>query len=84
LATRIRLKRTGGKNEPSYRIDVFDAYSQRDGKSLETVGIYNPRSKKAEQVVTLKRDRVVFWLDRGAKPTETVKSILKANGIHTK
>lgn len=83
MATRIRLKRMGSKKKPSYRIDVFDSHSARDGKSLETIGTYNPLREKKEDQATLKRDRVIFWLDRGAKPTETVRNILKANGIHT-
>lgn len=83
MATRIRLKRTGGKNDVHYRIDVFDEKSPRDGKSLETVGIYNPHATEAGHKATLKRERVIYWLDRGATPTETVRNILKSSGIHT-
>jgi small subunit ribosomal protein S16 len=83
LATRIRLKRMGRKRRPFYRIDVFDSRSPRDGKSLETVGTYDPLIEKADEKVVLKRDRVVHWLDRGATPTETVASILKRHGIYT-
>jgi len=82
LAVRIRLKRVGAKHKPCYRIDVFDSRAPRDGKSLETVGTYDPRAKQLAQKTTLKRDRVVYWLDKGAKPTDTVKNILKKNGIH--
>ncbi len=73
----------GGKGKPFYRIDVFDAHCPRDGKSLETVGTYNPRAEKEQDKTILKRDRIIFWLDRGAAPTETVKNVLKKNGIHT-
>lgn len=83
MATRIRLKRMGSKKNPFYRIDVFDARSPRDGKSLETLGTYKPLAKNDREKATLKRDRVVHWLDQGAVPTETVKNILKSNGIHT-
>jgi small subunit ribosomal protein S16 len=83
LATRIRLKRMGRTHRPFYRIDVFDSHAPRDGKSLETVGTYDPLVEKNEDKVTLKRDRVVYWLDRGAKPSETVASILKRQGIYT-
>ena len=72
----------GAKGKPVYRIDVFDGHAPRDGKSLETVGTYNPHAEKQADRATLKRDRVIFWLDRGAKPTQTVKNILKSNGIH--
>jgi len=83
LATRIRLKRMGARGKPFYRIAVFDAYAQRDGKTLEILGTYDPRAEKVEDKANLKRDRVIFWLDRGAKPTETVRNILKNSGIHT-
>jgi small subunit ribosomal protein S16 len=82
LATRIRLKRLGRKGRAYYRIDVFDAHSPRDGKSLETLGTYDPHVENEADKVQLKRDRVVYWIDRGAKPSETVASILKARGIH--
>ena len=82
MATRIRLKRMGAKKTPVYRIDVFDGRSPRDGKSIETVGTYDPRAEDANQKTTLKRDRVVYWLDKGAKPTVTVQNIFKKNGIH--
>ena len=72
----------GAKHRPFFRIDVFDSRSPRDGKSLETLGTYDPLADKDPDKVALKRDRVIFWLDRGAKPTETVASILKKNGIH--
>jgi len=84
LATRIRLKRMGRKNRPCFRIDVFEGRAPRDGRSLETVGTYTPLAEKPEDNVTLKRDRVIFWLDQGAKPTETVASILRKNGIHVR
>ena len=82
MAVRIRLKRMGAKQKPFYRIDVFDSRAPRDGKSLETVGTYDPRAEQPAQKTTLKRDRVVYWLDKGATPTDTVKNILKKNGIH--
>jgi len=72
----------GAKKKPVYRIDVFDARSPRDGNSIETVGTYDPRAENASEKTTLKRDRVVYWLDKGAKPTVTVQNIFKKNGIH--
>ena len=82
MATRIRLKRMGAKGRPFYRIDVFDGHAARDGKSLETVGTYDPLAEREQDKVVLKRGRVIHWIDRGARPTETVASILKKNGIH--
>jgi len=72
----------GAPKKPFFRIDVFHSRAPRDGKSLETVGTYNPLAEEEPDKVALKRDRVIFWLDRGAKPTETVASILRKNGIH--
>jgi len=65
-----------------YRIDVFDGRSQRDGRSLETLGTYNPHAEKAADKAILKRGRVIHWLDKGAKPSETVRTIFKRGGIH--
>ena len=82
MATRIRLKRMGAKHRPFFRVDVFESRSSRDGRSLETLGTYDPLAEKEEDKVTLKRDRVIHWLDHGARPTETVRSLLRKNGIH--
>jgi small subunit ribosomal protein S16 len=82
LATRIRLKRIGRKKHPLYRIDVFDGHAPRDGKSLETLGTYDPHQANEADKVELKRDRVVYWIDRGATPSETVASLLRKRGIH--
>lgn len=71
----IRLSRMGMKKKPFYRIVVADKSFPRDGRFLENVGTVNPMAK--ENGVTLKVDRVKHWLQRGACPTETVKSILK-------
>ena len=73
----------GARGKPFYRIAVFDGHAPRDGKSLEVVGTYDPRAEKAADKTHLKRDRVIYWLDRGATPTETVRNILKSSGIHT-
>lgn len=75
MAVSIRLTRRGNKKRPFYRIVVADKECPRDGKFLEVVGTYNPLIEPP--VVTLKRDRIQSWLDKGAKPSATVKSILK-------
>lgn len=78
MAVRIRLTRMGRKKQPYYRIVVADSEAKRDGRYLEIVGTYDPMQKPA--AVTLKRDRVDDWLARGAKPTDTVRSLLKQSG----
>ena len=75
MAVHIRLKRTGTKNLPSFRIVVADSRSPRDGRSIETLGFYDP--KKAGENFSVDLERARFWLARGAQPTETVHSLLK-------
>ncbi len=72
---RIRLARTGAKKQGSFRVVVADRERARDGRFVEILGHYNPRRNPPELV--LKRDRVAYWLDRGAQPSETVRSFLK-------
>jgi len=79
MAVKIRLARHGAKKKPYYRIVVADSESPRDGRFLENVGIYNPLQDPAE--VTLKTDRVHYWLQQGATPTDTVRSLLKKEGL---
>ncbi|MEE8541074.1 MAG: 30S ribosomal protein S16 [Desulfobacterales bacterium] len=79
MAVKIRLARHGAKKRPFYRIVVADGESPRDGKFLEMVGTYNPLLDPAE--IKVKTDRVKYWLDQGARPTDTVKSILKKEGV---
>ena len=75
MAVKLRLTRKGTKKKPFYRIVAADIEAPRDGKFLEAVGTYDPMQNPA--VVTLKQDRVQYWLEQGAKPSTTVKSILK-------
>jgi small subunit ribosomal protein S16 len=79
MAVKIRLARHGAKKRPFYRIVVADSESPRDGRYLEKIGTYNPLRDPAE--VTLKTDRVQYWLQQGAVPTDTVRSILKTQGV---
>lgn len=72
----IRLRRMGTKNRPYYRIIVADKRSPRDGRFIEEVGLYNPHKERAEKVV-IDGERVGYWLDKGAVPSEKVKSFLK-------
>jgi len=79
MAVKIRLARFGAKKRPFYRIVVADSESPRDGRFLEMVGTYNPLQEPAE--VSLKEERVRYWIDQGAIPTHTVKSLLKKEGL---
>ncbi len=74
MAVKIRLARFGQKKKPFYRIVVANSESSRDGRFLEIVGTYDPLQDPV--VVTLKDDKIKFWLDQGAKPTDTVKSLI--------
>ncbi len=81
MAVKIRLKRTGRKNRPSYRICVFDSRTRRDGAPVEELGSYDPRAVDWEQKVSLDRKRAHYWLSVGAQPSETMASILKRFGV---
>lgn len=78
MAVRIRLARHGAKKRPFYRIVVADGECKRDGRFLEIVGTYDPVQDPAQ--VTIKEDRVKFWLGQGAKPSDTVKSLIQKQG----
>ena len=82
MSVKIRLARHGAKKRPFYRIVVADSESPRDGKFLENVGTYNPLTDPAE--VVLKQERIKYWIDQGAIPTDTVKSLLKDKGFFAK
>ncbi|MEE8432100.1 MAG: 30S ribosomal protein S16 [Candidatus Desulfatibia sp.] len=75
MPVKIRLARHGAKKRPFYRIVVADSESPRDGRYLENVGTYNPLKDPAE--VTLEEERIKYWINQGAIPTDTVKSLLK-------
>ena len=79
MAVRIRLARHGAKKRPFYRIVVADGESPRDGRFLEKLGTYDPKQDPAK--VTMKADRIRYWMDQGAKPSDTVKSLLKKEGF---
>lgn len=75
---RIRLRRVGGKKQPSYRIVVAESTSPRDGKFVEIVGFYNPRTEP--ETVQVKEDRVLYWLSVGAQPSDSLARLLKKTG----
>ena len=76
---KIRLRRIGRKKAPMYRIVVADSTSPRDGRFIEIVGTYAPR--QAENSITLKEERIEHWLDVGAQPTDTGRSIIRKAGM---
>ena len=77
---KIRLKRMGAKKRPFYRLVAADSRSPRDGRFIETIGTYNPLDGK----IDIKEDVALDWLNKGAIPTDTARSILSKAGIMTK
>jgi len=70
----IRMRRTGSKKRPFYRVVVAEARSPREGSFLEVVGFYNPRTKPA--VVEIDKARVEYWVSKGARPSDSVRTLL--------
>jgi small subunit ribosomal protein S16 len=79
MGVRIRLARHGAKKKPFYRIVVADSENPRDGRFLEKVGTYDPL--KDPVVVSLNPDRIKYWMEKGAIPSDTVRSLLKKEGF---
>jgi small subunit ribosomal protein S16 len=79
MAVKIRLARHGAKKRPFYRIVAADSDSPRDGRFLEKLGTYNPLQDPAQ--VILDTERVKYWIGQGATPSDTVKTILKREGV---
>jgi small subunit ribosomal protein S16 len=76
---RIRLRRVGRKKTPIYRIVVADSRAPRDGRFIEIIGNYSPR--QGNLAIDLKTDRANYWLDHGAQPSDTVRSLLRRAGV---
>lgn len=75
MALKIRLSRIGSTHNPIYHVVIAEARSRRDGAATEILGTYNPRAKK--DALSLKVDRVDYWLSKGATPTDTAKTLIK-------
>ncbi len=75
---KIKLYRMGAKRQPSYRIVIAEARTARNGEYVDVVGFYNPRTQP--ETITLKEDRVWYWLKNGAQPTESVARLLTKTG----
>lgn len=79
MAVRIRLRRVGSRKNPNWRVVVADKRSPRDGRTIETIGHYNPQTDPSTIVVD--SERAQHWLDHGAQPTPTVARLLRTKGI---
>ena len=76
---RIRLRRVGAKGQPSYRVVAADKESPRDGRFLENLGHYNPRTEPA--TIHLKEDRIYDWMSKGAQPSDAVVKLFRTTGL---
>ncbi|MGC9963338.1 MAG: 30S ribosomal protein S16 [Acidimicrobiales bacterium] len=79
MSVKLRLMRVGKKKQPTYRIVAADSRSPRDGRFIEIVGTYAPRSDPSE--ISVKSDKALEWLSKGAQPTETVRKLLEISGV---
>lgn len=79
MAVKLRLKRMGAKKAPFYRIVAADARAPRDGRDIEVIGTYNPTKNPA--IINVDAEKAMKWLNNGAQPSDTVRSILSKEGI---
>ena len=79
MAVKMRLRRLGAKKAPFYRVVVADSRFPRDGRFIEEIGYYNPMTNPAE--IKIDAEKAKKWIANGAQPTDTVKALLKKNGI---
>ncbi|MFI3207368.1 MAG: 30S ribosomal protein S16 [Clostridia bacterium] len=79
MMVKIRLKRLGSKRNPFYRIVVADSRYPRDGRFIEEIGYYNPMVEPS--LVKIDADKAKDWMSKGAQPTDTVKALMKRNGV---
>lgn len=79
MSVKLRLMRVGKKKQPTYRIVAADSRSPRDGRFIEIVGTYAPRSDPSE--IEVKSEKALEWLAKGAQPTETVRKLLEISGV---
>ncbi len=81
MSVRVRLTRVGSKKNAIWRVVVADQRSPRDGRSIENLGYYNPQTQPS--TIVIDRERLDYWLDRGAQPSGTVKKLLRAPNTET-
>lgn len=82
MAVSIRLKRFGRTNRPTWRIAVMDKRNARDGESIEEIGTYDTITDQKKEKVTIKADRALFWMSKGAQPSKTVHQLFKRHGVY--
>ncbi len=82
MSVKIRMRRMGSKRKPFYRVVVADSRMPRDGRFIEEVGYYNPLTNPDE--VKLEEDKIFEWLEKGAQPSDTVRSLLSKAGLMTR
>ncbi len=78
MPVKIRLRRVGAKKQPHYRVVIADSKAPRDGAFIETIGHYHPLTEPS--TIVINEDKVLYWLEHGAQPTETVVKLLKKTG----
>lgn len=81
---RLRLKKTGRRHRSCFRLSAMDIRSPRDGRVIEELGWYDPTAANPDKQISLDRERIEHWLSVGAQPSETVRSLLRRNGIAVK
>lgn len=81
MPVKLRMRRLGRKNRAFFRVSAVDSRAKRDGRVIEELGFYDPIEKKTEKAVSLKRDRIEYWLSQGAQPSITVATLLRQHGI---
>ena len=81
MSVKLRLKRTGRRNLPCYRLNAIDSRAPRDGRVIEELGLYDPLQKEPDKQISIKRERIEYWLSVGAQPSKTVASLLEKAGI---
>ena len=81
MAVKLRLKRTGRRHLPCYRLNAVDSRAPRDGRVIEELGLYDPLQKDPDKQINFKRERIEYWLSVGAQPTQTVANLLETAGI---
>jgi len=81
VAVKLRLKRFGRRHRSFYRLNAMDSRNPRDGRVIEELGWYDPHGKDPESQLSLNRERIEYWLSVGAQPSDTVRELLKRQGI---
>ena len=81
MAVKLRLKRTGRRHLPCYRLNAIDSRAPRDGRVIEELGLYDPLQKEPDKQISIKRERIEYSLSDGAQPSKTVAGLLEKAGI---